>query len=300
MVEFPDSREFNTEDKSFKPPFKKENITPPGVEEFMQQKPKIIHEDYKGSDKLKGKTALITGGDSGIGRAVCIHFAIEGADIVFTHLPEEKEDAEYVCQIIKNFGRKAIAIAADFQNEDDFEKVKTQFNENFKSLDILVNNAAFQNHVKGLNALSIVQFEKTFQINIFAYFKMVKFMEEFMPKGSNIINTSSILGFVGDKNLIDYSATKAAIHNLTKSLSKALAKRKIRVNAVAPGPVWTPLNPAERNYEEVKEFGENTAFNRPAQPAEIAPAYVYLASDITASYITGETINIYGSASGAN
>lgn len=293
-------KSFYKNDSKLKPPFEKENISPPGLEEEMELSPRFIHRDYSGSEKLKDRVALVTGGDSGIGRAVCVHFAREGADVAFTYLASERKDAEIVKELVEKEGRRALALEVDFNQECDFKKILDETIDTFKKLDILVNNAAFQNHVEGLNALGFEQFEKTFRVNVFGTFQMIKEAMNYLTPGSNIINTSSVLGYVGDPELIDYSATKAAIRSITKSLAKDLGQKKIRVNAVAPGPVWTPLNPAERDYDDMKNFGGDTEFGRPAQPAEIAPAYVYLASEITASFITGETINIFGGASGAN
>ena len=294
------NKEFNKNNNDIYPPFTWEELTPPGVEEEMKLEPKIIHEDYIGSKKLQNKTALVTGGDSGIGRAICVHFAREGADVAFTYLPGEKEDAKKLTKLIEEEGGRALAIEADFLKIENFEKILKQVKNEFAEIDVLVNNAAFQNHVDGLDELDFEQFQKTFEVNVFPIFKIIKQSMPYLSSKANIINTSSILGYVGDNELIDYSATKAAIRSMTKSLAKDLTDKNIRVNAVAPGPVWTPLNPAERDYEDMKDFGKETSFGRPAQPAEIAPAYVYLASEITGSFITGETINLFGDASGAN
>ncbi len=283
-----------------KPPFPHEKIKPPGLEARMKTKPKFDNPSYIPSEKLKDKRVLITGGDSGIGRAVAILFAKEGADIAITHLVEEKTDAKETVERIKEYGRKAFSFEADVSNYKTCQKVTKKAVEALGGLDILVNNAAFQNHVDSLDDLDIDQFEYTFKVNVFGYFYMIKSALPYLTKGANIINTASILGFEGSEGLVDYSATKGAILTMTKSLAKALGEKSIRVNAVSPGPVWTPLNPAERKPKEVREFGKQTLFGRPAQPEEIAPAYLYLASDVFSSYVTGESINLFGDTSGGN
>lgn len=286
--------------KKPKPPFEKQKISPPGVEEKMNPEPHFMNEKYIGSDKLKDKVALITGGDSGIGRSVAAHYAAEGADVAFTYMPQEEEDAEVTSELIKNFGKQALKIRINLLDDQATDKIVDKVVSKFERIDILVNNAAFQYHLDDIGDLDFKQFKHTFEVNIFSYFRLVKSALPHIPEGGCIINTGSILGYVGDDNLIDYSSTKGAIHSFTKSLAKSLAEKNIRVNSVAPGPVWTPLNPAERSHEDVRNFGKNTVFKRPAQPEEIAPAYVYLASEITGSYITGETINLFGRVSGAN
>ncbi len=287
-------------DEELKPPFKKQNLVPPGLEERLDPKPRFKNPSYKGSEKLKDKVALITGGDSGIGRAVAVLFAREGADVAITYLPEEESDARKTCEAIEEEGQNSLMIKADLTQQDAPERIISKLAEEFGRIDILVNNAGFQMHQDDFDHLSFEQFQHTFEVNLFSYFKMVKAAIPHFQSGGAIINTGSILGYTGNGNLIDYSATKGAVHNLTKSLAKSLISKNIRVNSVAPGPVWTPLNPAERKPAEVASFGEDTLFERPAQPEEIAPAYVYLASDITASYVTGETINLFGVATGGN
>lgn len=282
------------------PPFKKQPLGPPGLEKKMDPRPLYKAKNYIGSEKLAGKIALVTGGDSGIGRSVCTLFAKEGADVVLTFLPEEREDAQETLNEIQKIGRQGMIIETDLTAKEVIPEIVAKVVKKFGRIDILVNNAAFQQHLADIDELDFEQFYQTFDVNLFSIFKMVKAALPYMNEGAVIINTGSILGYVGDANLIDYSASKGAIHTFTKSLAKALSKRKIRVNSVAPGPVWTPLNPAERDEEEVKNFGKDTVFGRPAQPEEIAPAYVYLASDVTGSYITGETINLFGDVSGAN
>lgn len=285
-----------------KPPFPKQRKTlkPPGLESLVKPAPKYLNSKYIGSKKLEDKVALVTGGDSGIGRAVCVLFAREGAHVAFTHLPEEASDAQKTTKLIENEGGKALAIECDFSMADSQKEVIKKVMNAFDKLDILVNNAAFQNHLDSIEQLDFDQFEHTFRVNLFAPFKLIKAALPVLKSGACIINTESILGYEGEPHLIDYAATKGALHNFTKSMANALAEKGIRVNSVAPGPVWTPLNPAERKHSEIKDFGKDTLFGRPAQPEEIAPAYVFLAAPTTASYITGETINLFGTTSGGN
>lgn len=289
------------ENTDITPPFKKQPIEPPGIEAKMDPHPLYESNKYIGSKKLLNKKALITGGDSGIGRAVAVLFAREGAQVAFTYLPEEEEDAQITAKAVEQEEASLVEkIAIDLTKDGAAEFAIQRTVERFARIDILVNNAAFQKHQKKIEQLSFDQFLHTFDVNIFTYFKLVKAALPHLYDGSVIINTGSILGYTGNSQLIDYASTKGAIHSFTKSLAQHLASRNIRVNSVAPGPVWTPLNPAERTDEDIKDFGADTLFGRPAQPQEIAPAFVFLASDITASYITGETINIFGSISGGN
>lgn len=285
-----------------KPPFPKQSkkLKPPGVEAIVKPEPKYLNPKYIGSKKLENKVALITGGDSGIGRAISVLYAREGANVAFTHLPEEAKDAAKTVKLIENEGGKALAIECDFSMADSQKEVIKKVMAEFDQLDILVNNAAFQKHRDQIEDLDFEQFELTFRVNLFAPFKLIKAALPSLKKGACIINTGSILGYEGEPHLIDYSATKGALHTFTKSLADLLAEKGIRVNSVAPGPVWTPLNPAERKQKEIKKFGKDTLFGRPAQPEEIAPAFVFLAAETTGSYITGETINLFGTTSGAN
>ena len=279
------------EPKSPMPPQHQEK---PGFEAELSPRPRYQAPHYKGAEKLKDKVALITGGDSGIGRAVAVLFAREGADVAFTFLREEKIDAEETQQAIEAEGRKARAIAGDVSNPRFCRRLVDDTLKNFGKIDILVNNAAFQQHQEKLEDLTEKQWDRTFKTNIYGYFFLTKAALPHLPEGSAIINTGSITGLEGSKQLLDYSATKGAIHAFTKSLAQNLVERGIRVNCVAPGPVWTPLNPADKEAEDVAKFGADTPMKRPAQPEEIAPAFVYFASEVDSSYVTGEVLTLLG------
>jgi NAD(P)-dependent dehydrogenase (short-subunit alcohol dehydrogenase family) len=276
------------------PPFPARKIPKPGLEKDLDPRPQYEGVDYRGSGKLEGKVALITGGDSGIGRAVAVFYAKEGADVAIVHLPEEQDDAEETLSVIRDLGRGAISIPGDVCDPEFCRKAVRTAVDTWGHLDILVNNAARQKHIKNIEDLDEKEFEQTFRTNIFGYFYMAKAAIPELPEGGAIINTGSITGLEGSPELLDYSATKGAIHAFTKSLAKNLVKRKIRVNCVAPGPVWTPLNPAENQAEAIKHFGESTPFGRPAQPEEVAPAFVFFASSLDSSYITGEVLTLLG------
>lgn len=260
----------------------------------MSPRPRFEAEGYRGSGKLEGRTAIITGGDSGIGRAVAVLFAREGADVAIVHLTEEAEDAQDTMNAVEKEGQRAIHFAGDVRDGSFCRKVVQDTVNELGKLDILVNNAAFQKHRDGLEDIDEEQWDHTFKTNIYGYFHMAKAAIEHLKPGSTIINTGSITGLEGSGRLLDYSATKGAIHAFTKSLAQNLTERGIRVNCVAPGPVWTPLNPAERTEEETREFGSDTPMGRPAQPEEIAPAYVFFASNTDSSYITGEVLTLLG------
>lgn len=276
------------------PPFPKQGLKPPGLEAKMDPRPKYQAPAYRGSGKLQGQVALVTGGDSGIGRAVAVLFAREGAKVAIAHLPEEQTDAEETLAAITQEGTEGVSLPGDVTDPKFCKQAVEQTVKQFGRLDILVNNAAFQKHRKGLDEIDLEQWDHTFKTNIYGYFFMAKAALEHLPEGGAIINTGSITGLQGNKELIDYSATKGAIHAFTKSLAQNLAERRIRVNCVAPGPVWTPLNPAERPHTEMKEFGAKTPYGRPAQPEEIAPAYVFFASPADSYYITGEVLTLLG------
>jgi NAD(P)-dependent dehydrogenase (short-subunit alcohol dehydrogenase family) len=266
----------------------------PGIEGKLNPRPLYKGSDYKAAGKLEGKVAIITGADSGIGRSVAVLYAKEGAKIVFTYLEEEASDADETVAVIEELGGEVECIAGDLKDYAFCEKVVQKAIDSYGQIDILVNNAAFQNHVESLEKLSLEQWDKTFKTNIYGYFYMSKAVLPHLKDGSAIINTGSITGMDGSSELLDYSATKGAIHAFTKSLAQSLVERRIRVNCVAPGPVWTPLNPSDRDADEIKSFGQSTPYKRPAQPEEIAPAYVYFASNADSSYVTGEIISLLG------
>lgn len=280
--------------KQPEPPFPDQPLRPPGQEWKMDPHPRYQAPDYVGSGKLQGKAALITGGDSGIGRATAVLFAREGADVALVYLPEEQPDADIAAESVRHEGRRALLLAGDVGDYEFCRRAVEEAVEHFGKLDVLVNNAAYQQHRSGLEELSTEQWDHTFRTNIYGYFFMAKAALPHLRSGSVIINTGSITGLEGSAQLLDYSATKGAIHAFTKSLAQNLVDRRIRVNCVSPGPVWTPLNPAERSSEETMHFGEQTPVGRPAQPEEIAPAFVFFASDADSSYITGEVLTLLG------
>jgi len=277
-----------------KSPMPPQHQVRPGIESKMNPKPEFLAPNYKGAGKLKGKVALITGGDSGIGRAVAVLFAREGADVAIVYLPAEKSDAEETARHIENEGGRSLLISGDVKSADFCRKAVEKTAKELGKLDILVNNAAFQQHQKSLEDITEAQWEKTFKTNIFGYFYMAKAALKHLKKGSAIINTGSITGLEGSKDLLDYASTKGAIHAFTKSLAQNLVERGIRVNCVSPGPVWTPLNVADQPAGKVAKFGADTPLKRPAQPEEIAPAYVFFASQADSSYITGEVLTLLG------
>jgi len=264
--------------------------TPPGHEAEMKPKPEVINKNYKGSDKLKNKVALITGGDSGIGRSVAVHFAREGADVAIIYLNETK-DALETKKMVESEGRKCLLIAGDIRDKEFCKSAVEKVHAEFSELNILVNNAAEQHPHDSLKDLDLELMETTFRTNIFAMFYITKAALDFMTEGDVIINTSSVTSYRGSEHLLDYSATKGAITTFSRSLAANLSKEKIRVNIVAPGPIWTPLIPS--TFDDVTDFGADTMLGRAGQPSEVGPAYVFLASE-DSSYITGQTIHVNG------
>jgi NAD(P)-dependent dehydrogenase (short-subunit alcohol dehydrogenase family) len=284
------------QDKGPKPPFPKQKIAKPGLESELSPKPRYRAPDYKPSGKLQGKVALVTGGDSGIGRAVAVLYAKEGADVAITGLTAERSDSEETKRAVTGEGRRCILIEGDLADRAFSRLCIERTIREFKRLDILVHNAAHQNHWKRLEECPDEEWDRTFRVNVYAYFWLVKEALPHLKPGASIIASGSQTGIAGSGKLPAYSTTKGAIHTFTKTLSQSLLERGIRVNCVAPGPVWTPLNPADlgRTPEEVSKFGEGAPIGRPAQPEEIAPAFVFLASDADSSYISGEILNVLG------
>jgi len=264
----------------------------PGIEAEMDPKPEYIKESYKASGKLSGKAALITGGDSGIGRAVSVHFAKEGADIAIVYFDED-EDAAETMELVEAEGRKCLLFKGDVKDSDFCKNTVEEVVDKFGKLNILVNNAGMQIPKKEAEAITEDQLEETFRTNIFAYFYFAQDALAHMHEGDCIINTTSVTAYRSSPNLIDYSSTKGAITSFTRSLASNLAEKKIRVNGVAPGPVWTPLIVSTFDEEKIKKFGSETAMKRAGQPSELGPAYVFLASD-DASFITGQVIHVNG------
>jgi NAD(P)-dependent dehydrogenase (short-subunit alcohol dehydrogenase family) len=277
-----------------KPPFPAQHQPRPGLERQMTPRPHYEAPAYRGADKLRGKVALVTGGDSGIGRAVAVLYAREGADVVIVHLPEEQADADEARAAVELEGRRALLLPGNVTDSAFCEQAVARTVEEFGRLDILVNNAAYQRHQESLEYITDAQLELTFRTNIFGYFYMARAALKHLPEGGAIVNCGSITGLEGSPQLLDYAATKGAIHAFTKSLAQNLVARKIRVNCVSPGPVWTPLNVADKPAEEAGEHGMKTPMKRPAQPEEVAPAFVFFASEADSGYITGEIITLLG------
>ena len=279
-----------------KPPFPEQKLPKPGLEADLKPRPKYKAPRYKPAGKLEGKVAIVTGGDSGIGRAVAVLYAREGADVAITALPAEHTDAEETCKAVEAAGRRCLVLEGDLTDGEFCQQTVDQTVTELGRLDILVSNAAHQNRKESLEDLTDDEFERTFRTNVYAYYRLVKAALPHLNAGASIIATGSITGIQGSSELPDYSATKGAIHTLTKTLAQNLVDRGIRVNCVAPGPVWTPLNAADEGQEpkDVAEFGKDTPLQRPAQPEEIAPAYVFFASDADSSFITGVVLPALG------
>ncbi|WP_010283432.1 SDR family oxidoreductase [Bacillus timonensis] len=280
----------NNQEKQVLPPQHQNHQ--PGTETEMVPKPVSEDHSYQGSNKLNNKVAIITGGDSGIGKAVAIHFAKEGANVVIVYL-EEHEDAKETKRQIEEEGQKCLLLSGDIGKEEFCEEIIKKTIDTFGQLDILVNNAAEQHPQKSIANISSEQLEKTFRTNIFSYFYLTKAALPHLKQGSSIINTASVTAYKGNEQLIDYSATKGAVVSFTRSLSMQLIGKGIRVNGVAPGPIWTPLIPSTFPSDQVAKFGSTTPMKRPGQPEEVAPSYIFLASD-DASYMSGQILHVNG------
>jgi NAD(P)-dependent dehydrogenase (short-subunit alcohol dehydrogenase family) len=278
------------------PPFPRQHQRKPGLEYKMNPRPRFSAPRYHAAGKLEGKVALITGGDSGIGRAVANLYAREGADVAIVFLPAEAVDANETQRVVEACGRSCLLIPGDLTDRAFCDRCVERTVKEFGKLDILVSNAAYQNRIPSLSKVTDEEFDKTFKTNIYAYFYLCRAAVKHMEPGSAIIVTSSETGLEGSENLLAYSATKGAINAFTKTLAMELVEKEIRVNAVAPGPVWTPLNVADKGHSasKVSQFGKKTEFKRPAQPEEIAPAYVFLASHADSSFITGIVLEEMG------
>jgi NAD(P)-dependent dehydrogenase (short-subunit alcohol dehydrogenase family) len=279
------------------PPFPKQHQTKPGDEAALDPAPMYDAPFWKGSGKLEGMAAIVTGGDSGIGRSVAVLFAREGCDVAICHLDEDA-DAEATRAAVEAEGRRAIVLQGDAADPAFSEMAVQATLKAFGRLDVVVPNAAFQEHVEALEDLTLEHFDRTLKTNLYGYFHLVKAAVPHMKSGGSIVMTGSVTGILGNENLLDYSMTKGGIHAFARSLGTHLAPRGIRVNVVAPGPVWTPLNPADQQADKVAQFGAKTVMKRPAQPEEIAPAFVFLASPQCSSFITGEVLPIIGGYNG--
>lgn len=275
-------------------PFPAQSQEKPGLESQMRPRPQYEAAEYNGADKLYDKVALITGGDSGIGRAVAVLYAREGADVAIVYLPEEQSDAEETKRAVEKEGRRALLLPGDVTESRFCDEAVELTVRAFGHLDIVVNNAAYQQTQAHLDEMSDEDWDRTFKTNIYGYFYIVRAALKYLQPGSAIINTGSIAGLEGNKHLIDYASTKGAIHAFTKSLAQNLVDRGIRVNCVAPGPIWTVLQPVSKPAEQVAQHGQNTPMHRPGQPDEVSPAYVFFASNADSSYISGEVLTILG------
>lgn len=279
------------------PKFPGQHLLKPGHEADLRPSPKFKASHYRGSEKLLNMVALVTGGDSGIGRAVAVLFAREGADIAIAYLNEHRDAAE-TKRAVEEEGRRCTLFSGDVADPEFCKSVVMKTVEEFGKLDILINNAAFQEHVEKFEDLTDEHFDRTIKTNLYGYFYMARAAVPFLEDGGSIIMTGSVTGILGNKDLLDYSMTKGGIHAFARSLATHLVDRNIRVNVVAPGPVWTPLNPADKSGKRVQKFGAATPMKRPAQPEEIAPAFVFLAAPSCSSYITGEVLPVIGGYSG--
>ena len=275
-----------------KPPYPKQQQEPAGLESKMEPRPDYGEESYRGNHKLQGKAAIITGGDSGIGRAVALAFAREGADVLISYL-DEHSDAEETVRIVEKEGRRCISVPGDIGDEAHCREIVQRALDEFGRLDILINNAAYQMTIESIQEVTEEMLLHTFRTNIFSMFYLSKAALEHMQPGSTIVNTTSIQAYQPSPTLLPYSSTKGAILTFTKGLSEEAIEKGVRVNAVAPGPIWTPLIPSTMPPEKVSKFGENTPMGRAGQPAELAPVFVFLASD-DSTYITGECIGVTG------
>lgn len=275
----------------------RQHLKKPALEADLALAPRFLAPDYAGSGKLAGKVALVTGGDSGIGRAVAVLFAREGADVAIVYLNED-EDARATEQAIVQEGRRCLRIPGDVRKPAFCRRAVATTIRKLGALDVLVNNAAFQEHAATIESLSESRFDLTLKTNVYGYFNMAKAAVPHLPAGASIINTGSVTGLEGEPQLLDYATTKGAIHAFTKSLASQLLPHHIRVNAVAPGPVWTALNPSDKQAHQIPTFGQDTDMKRAAQPEEISPAYVFLASGICSSYVSGIVLPITGSVGG--
>jgi NAD(P)-dependent dehydrogenase (short-subunit alcohol dehydrogenase family) len=277
----------------------KQHLAKPGIESELDPRPNYLAPDYRGSGKLQDMAAIVTGGDSGIGRAVAVLFAREGADVAIIYLPSEQRDAEETREAVEREGRRCLLMRGDVSDYEFCEQAVETVISELGRLDVLVNNAAFQQHSQSLEEITLEHFDRTIKTNLYGYFYMAKAAIPHMERGASIINTGSVTGLLGSKELLDYSMTKGGIHAWSRSLAASLVDKGIRVNAVAPGPVWTPLNPADSPAEEVAKFGADSPMKRPAQPEELSPLYVFLASPVCSSYITGEIYPVVGGYVGA-
>lgn len=283
----------NPVDQYPQPEMPEQTLEHPGLESDMQPRPDYGEQTYRGSGRLEGKRAIITGGDSGIGRAVALAFAREGADVLLSYLEEEEPDAQETARVVEASGRKAVRLAGDLRDEAHCERIVERAVAELGGLEILVNNAAYQMSRDGIESITAEELDRTFRTNIYAMFFLSKAALRHMGPGATIINSCSVEAYKPEPALLDYAATKGAIVNFTKGLAQEVIQRGIRVNSVAPGPVWTPLIPATMPAEQVKSFGAQSPIGRPAQPAELAPAYVFLASQ-ESSYVNGETLGVTG------